>query len=646
MKRDLRVLTALALVAGLAACTPPLVTGGGPGGGGAVGGSGGAGGAGGSGGGAGGSAPAIPAGSCGARRWIATAPACASLAGWTATPLFGAGAPAPLGAYCAYDWASPVDPTPNDVTALQGAGPADLGEDCPVIIPQSPTVAEEGAYESAFATSLRGSLQKQVGTVGALPLEPAAQPVRVVLVDTAPDALGGGVVPAGTDRHGDTLASIARDIGCNGASCDLEVASALGLPWVDATTMDTVNGGHVGRLSDVALAIHRADLSAKDRKLVINLSVGWEDVPGVSVCDGTDPAKASGPTHAVYDAIQRARCNGALVIAAAGNNAGGPKAPSEMICPARWEAQALTACNGKVSGPMVYAAGGVDYADRPIAVTRPHGRPRLAALSLGGAGWSPSDPASPPLTGTSVAAAVTSGIAGVVWAHSPTLTADQVMATLYAGGAPTGTVADSCPAGVPGPCDIRVPTLCSALQAGGAPLACALPPALRGSSPALDPAATAARAVVLGATSPASAPLNASFGALPGDLGNGPGRTTGAFPQPVVPVCPSCSLSYTGTSSTVFYMYPTTTLTSPTLVVTTTTTTMNVAKPGSVTVTTSTAAAYLGGMGATLAGGAAYAFDLGAVTGTVNRAYLTGYTDTSGTVAVTQEVVVPAGSTM
>jgi hypothetical protein len=34
------------------------------------------------------------------------------------------------------------------------------------------------------------------------------------------------------------------------------------------------------------------------------------------------------------------------------------------------------------------------------------------------------------------------------------------------------------------------------------------------------------------------------------------------------------------------------------------------------------------------------------VTGTVNRAYLTGYTDTSGTVAVTQEVVVPAGSTM
>lgn len=493
--------------------------------------------------------------SCGGTHWVGVDPGCQDHTGWTVTQLF-PGAPAPLSDLCAYA-RNPFD-RPDELTGID-----DLGEDCPVAVPQA-----LASFDAAVAGSLRGSLRAQVGTVDTVGLKPPgedATPVRVVVVDTAPDALLTAPIVPGLDRHGDTLAGLISDIACGSAGCTADVDTALGLPWLDKVTW-TPEGGHVGRLSDVAKAIWRAFQAAEGarERLILNLSLGWEDAPGFADCVD-DPAAMMPPARAVFQILQHLACQGVLVVAAAGNDAGGPEPPRGMVCPARWEAQPLGAtCGVPADTPMVHAVGGVDYAGRPIVVTRPRGRPRLAATALGGVGWAGSA-APPPLTGTSVAAAVVSGVSAAVWAQRPALSGAQVISALYESGLPVGP-ADVCPAGQPSGCEAHRVSLCNAVLHVGVGLDCAAAPDQPTSTPSLDPAALAALSLTL-----ASLPANASVVAapvsdpslLPRWSAPGPALSGAAFPQPVVPVCPSCTFSL----SSMLYAPLTSPLDQPTLVV-------------------------------------------------------------------------------
>ena len=220
----------------------------------------------------GGAPPPPPSARCDGTRWIGITPTCAPLPGWSAAPLF-SNLPAPLADYCVYEWTDPNLPAASDLLALQGAGALALGEDCPVVVPQATS------YEGALARSLRASLHAQVGTVEGVGLRrPAAgQPVKVVVVDTAPDSLLGGPLPVGNDRHGDTLANIVHDVACGPLGCAAEPATALALPWLDENTFSS-GGGHAGRLSDLALALMRAfDAGAAkggQQHLILNLAAG------------------------------------------------------------------------------------------------------------------------------------------------------------------------------------------------------------------------------------------------------------------------------------------------------------------------------------------------------------------------------------
>jgi len=264
----------------------------------------------------------------------------------------------------------------------------------------------------------------------------------------------------------------------------------------------------------------------------------------------------------------------------------------------------------------------VDYADRPIVVTRPHGRPRLAAPALGGVAWASADPIPPPLTGTSVSAAVASGVAAVAWSRNPSLSGLAVMNALHQSGVGVMANADTCPAGTPSLCDVRRISLCSALGAVGVlGLACAPPPALGSSTPPLDPTVMAETTSTFAAASTATAttaPLS-DFSSLPRYLVPSAALSGGVFPEPIEPVCPNCIYSIATTTCTL-YARSTTTITSPTLVLVS----------GSTSTTRSTGLS-------TLTAGTSYTVTVSGTT-SVTAAYLTGTSD-AGT-SVTQQLAV------
>lgn len=555
---------------------------------------------------------------CGARRWIGSVAPCASVGNWNASSLFPGAAP-PLDQFCVYDWTAMLPPTPIEIAALPvltGAG--ELAEDCPVVVPYS--------YDTLLGEELRAGLKAHVGTVETLGVyAKTKQPVRVVVVDTAPDSGDSTEIRIGNDRHGDTLASVIRDIGCGPLGCGVEVVSALGLPWLDETTRSE-EGGHVGRLSDIAVAVHGAIEAAQTQgrdRVIINLSVGWEHLPGLAECD--DLGGMTAPTHAVFEVLQRATCAGALVIAAAGNDAGGPQAPSGMACPARWEARSVTCDNDLDGDPMVHAVGGVDYADQPIAITRPQGRPRLAAPSFGGIGWTDDDLIPSPLTGTSVAAAVASGVAAVVWSQRPNLQPTAVIDALHASGVVVG-VADVCPAGGSVPCDVRRISLCTALgSAGVLGLNCAASPARPVSTPLLSSQLLALAAIELSGPGGGAVAEVADLTLLPRYLADSPALSGGVFPQPVVPVCPSCIFSY-GPWDAVFHARLTEPLNEARLVLETPSATM----VAPLTTTTGSSNLPAG----------PYTFEVTSAPPGATRAWLTGYADANNTVSTTYEVLV------
>jgi len=140
---------------------------------------------------------------------------------------------------------------------------------------------------------------------------------------------------------------------------------------------------------------------------------------------------------------------------------------------------------GTEQRPLLYSAAGVRFDDRPLANGREGGRSRLAAPAfLAAGGYLNSDGvllSTEILSGSSVAAAVTSAAAALLWSYRPQLRPGEVMKLLYDSGVslspdPEGepVEADYC---LHPPCgEVRRISLCGALEwaCSGAPGRCNL----------------------------------------------------------------------------------------------------------------------------------------------------------------------------
>jgi Subtilase family len=409
---------------------------------------------------------------------------------------------------CVYTWLkTPQPPMPSELAALFGANGASLMvEDVPVVVPMQATPSWSSA-EVAFFTGLRNAFLQHVGTAALIGNLPAQKTARIVVIDSAPTAKDGEILPGGGSRHGDTLAHLIEDIVCArivdpiatpaGARtlpqprrCLAEVTSELALPWLNPGIRGA-DGGHSGSLVDLARAIYSATRRWEQDKLtvpgtpprlILNLSVGWEHTWSIADCPTTATDPIGLTAGAVQSALQYASDAGALIIAAAGNDAGGPNRRPALACPGNYQKLSRRA---QPDESLLTAVSGVDYGDLPLESARPYGHTGLVALGFAGVAWGSSDAAPPSLVGSSVASAVVSAISALVLALQPSWPNVTVIRTIHNSGVQEATtIPDSCPMGFPS-CTTRRASACGALLAAGSPVPCSIPLARSWSSPSL-----------------------------------------------------------------------------------------------------------------------------------------------------------------
>ena len=396
---------------------------------------------------------------------------------------------------CRYGWSGESDAGPDAVALDQLSHSEQLNSlepDCEVVAPSADAI-------DVTWPALQQAFYEQTDRLETLPFGQArAAPVRVEIIDSAITRRAVDGEPSiGQLAHGRAMGLIVRKLACpsGGASCRAEVASTLALPLV-ATPLgnlrDYENGGYFGSQFDLAIAIGQAVASwqstASDHRLVINLSLGWEPQFGGEYTDSPDELR--GPVRAVWNAIARARCLGAAVVVAAGNRPAGPDGAEGLLYPAAWSlkmAPTAAMCQQQLgienvaegytaSQPLVFAVGGVEPNDADLSMARKYARTEILAPAAH-AVVEDTQAGGPSVmqTGTSVAAAVTSAAAAVIWSYRPDLSANEVMDMVYEGGADVGRSADVCYGG--GACDrtARRVSICGALKqacasgAGGCP---------------------------------------------------------------------------------------------------------------------------------------------------------------------------------
>ncbi len=408
-------------------------------------------------------------------------------------PLFGTG-PIPPGLedFCLYEPAGNGDR--STVPALVGRGElVRAARDCMAVGPTAGERLADELWRDLEKRFLVEAGQRSPGAPEQLPVNDAPPGVRLAFLDTHPT--GEGAIEASENsKHGYTMAHLARHLACDPDSgCDARITTQLALPYVsfvqagfEKSERDEEEGGYFGSIGDLAIAVWREvdawQEEAEDERLVLNLSLGWNgelfgdlwagrtrstSIPSVEVCrdlgqyrdlehflpllkDGdTESPPSSTATLAVFCALQDAACRGALVVAAAGNRNGGPD-PDGLnqgpLLPAAWEAHDAPdadTCKGLLGqkpselepeGPLVYAVGGVQSNDRPLANARPGAEPPRVAYGDHAVVDDGSGRPTAIYTGTSVATAVVSATAAVVWHHNPELSRHQLMERLYENG--------------------------------------------------------------------------------------------------------------------------------------------------------------------------------------------------------------------
>jgi hypothetical protein len=383
-------------------------------------------------------------------------PTCPARTHWTVTNLFESGTPyldahppdftpavgtTEMGLYCLYQWAGAAPaPSPTQLSALKDTliQPA---RDCLAVQGQSVPMNEQiGPILQEIFRDLAGQVTTTNLEHGGAILANDRSGVLVSVVDTVPYAQ-----PVHMNwPHGEYLARIIEDLACpEGDACPVEVARVLAMPRVTATETDFQHGGVAGLLTDLARGLMEAqrrwELGDTTRKHIVNLSLGFDE----SSIDSPVPQLAN--IDAIHTALQYLSCKGAIVIAAAGN-ADEVGCTTDAVYPARWQrelAPGVMRCGElgvTIAGPppatqpLLYAAAGTQLDGELLASARTGGLPRLAAIADHAIGGDAEDDN---LTGSSVAAAVTSAAAAMAWSYADNRTGPQVMESVWAGARPT-----------------------------------------------------------------------------------------------------------------------------------------------------------------------------------------------------------------
>lgn len=445
---------------------------------------------------------------CDRRRWIyrqpGTAPAaCTTIAvppgDWSSAQGFASsiqiGAPN-LGRYCVITWSWATPPTAQEIDRLRaslnvGPGSKALVPDCTEVSALADLLGDDIWRDVQRDFELRVGSITSTSVVRPPPPRGRAGFVRVAVLDTARDNFGQpDLTPAldGEHPHGRAMALLIRRLACpegpgGPGFCGAALSSFQALGRVANGDFIAGEGG-VGTTFDVAGAIYRAISTAQSGDhLILNLSIGWAaPTSGVFVYTPSTPIDdLPAGVSAVRDALEHARCRGALTIAAAGNASGGPNPQSGPMYPAAWEIEEVTrlasraACDRLYGGHdlsfddralLIYAVGGLNHSDDFLVNGRPNAHPRLGAAALRAVAPETSDFSpgahSQILSGSSNAAAVTSAVSSMVWSLHPDLSSSQVIDVLYRGGVAT-THSSDFGAQLP-PQELRRVSACGALR--------------------------------------------------------------------------------------------------------------------------------------------------------------------------------------
>jgi len=299
--------------------------------------------------------------------------------------------------------------------------------------------------------------------------------VIVAVVDSEPeDGEGAPYID-----HASAMADIIETLACPWDSCNIEIYRALGLPLLETGQVRS-DGGYYGARAHVAMGIvesvnawREALANGAESRLVINLSLGWVTDDGMGGCGTGDsePWCENGTNHvgefeswiqtasalaystevaneAVHAALLYATCQGALVVAAAGN-AKDDSCNQTQVAPAVWsryasptaaecallEFEPPTGASGTlydVDRPLVQPMSAIDHGDGPIFATRPGSETRL----VGPGHMVTTGDTMAPLSGTSVPTAVASAAAAILWSYDPEPSPGAVIDRLYTTGLP------------------------------------------------------------------------------------------------------------------------------------------------------------------------------------------------------------------
>ena len=358
--------------------------------------------------------------------------------------------------YCQYVWRSESGGAP-DLQVLSKPG-VELVDDPPLVavatareLPRDPSWEHQLTRERldfAAPTEERRKL--------------ARGNVRVAVLDTAVRTpLGKLHDPVG---HGTAVGALIDEVACDGdPSCDVELEYYPALPYTgdkgDLVMSDTGAGG-LGTGATLAAQIvlatrawampdgNRDNDQAPRAPLVINISLGWS---------GCYKDLSSLASEAAHRAIEYATCQGAIVVASAGNAdviPGCPEKPAPKpgakplhMFPGLWANEHISAktCSSKNipsriddrTRPLLFGVGAIDRHDEALSITD-HGSDFVAygqsvTVEVSRGKWAQ-------LTGTSMSAAAASGMIARALRHQPQLTASEMFDVLRRTAVTLGTL--------------------------------------------------------------------------------------------------------------------------------------------------------------------------------------------------------------
>jgi len=311
------------------------------------------------------------------------------------------------------------------------------------------------------------------------------EPAYLAIVDTASAAS-----TAAFARHGQAMAAIAGAVRCPMAEkgCSDYTLFEQAYSYTNLARAIDQSSPQLGGMVSLAQAIWRtvdtwraSRSGGSSAPLVLNLSLGWDParfgtIPDELVAhhldllrDTSAGAAARGlvpaPVQVIHAALVHASCLEALMIAAAGNrlvdecDAQGPLNPAQwerLAAPTRSECKDLYAdtwlesprpgLRGRFARPrsLVYAVGGLTVGPTTyhgdiwvpptvLPMARPRSAPaRLVSASQAVARWQ--NQWTEAWSGTSVAAAVYSGLAAALWTQRPELTPHELVSTIDTSG--------------------------------------------------------------------------------------------------------------------------------------------------------------------------------------------------------------------